>query len=93
MPEPDFFFALDMSDEPEFDRMVGELALVVIGAVGYASGVTEELTCALRAAVAARVAGGQRRCTVRFLAGAGQLQVVVDGGGGPEWRTTRPLPA
>jgi hypothetical protein len=91
--EQEFFFALDLSDEPPFDQMVGDLALAVMRQIGYESGVTDELTNVLHAALAQRVAGGQRHCTVRFLAGGGQLQVIVDGGSGPEWRTTRPLPA
>ncbi len=93
MPEQEFFFALDLSDEPPFDQMVGDLALAVLGQIGYEPGVTGELIKGLRAALAERVAGGQRRCTVRFVAGGGELQLTVDGGGGPEWRTTRPLPA
>ncbi len=93
MSEQEFFFALDLSDEPPFDQMVGDLALAVMRQIGYEPGVTGELTQVLHAALAQRVAGGERRCTVRFLAGGGQLQVIVDGGGGPEWRTTRPLPA
>jgi hypothetical protein len=91
--EQEFFFALDLSDEPPFDQMVGDLALAVMGQVGYEPAVTAELTDVLRTALAQRVAGGQRRCTVRFLAGGGQLQVIVDGAGGPQWRTSRPLPA
>ena len=92
MPDQDFFFAVDMSDEPALDRMVGELTGVVLGHVGYAAAVKDDLTRVLHAALAERVASGQRRCTVRFLAGDGQLQVVIAGGGAPEWRTTRPLP-
>jgi hypothetical protein len=91
--EQEFFFALDLSDEPPFDQMVGDLALAVMGQVGYEAAVTAELTGVLRTALAQRAAGGQRRCTVRFLAGGGQFQVIVDGGDGPEWRTARPLPA
>jgi hypothetical protein len=89
----DFFFALDISDEPEFDRMLGELASVVFGYVGYPAPAVDELTSVLRDALASRVASGRRRCDVRFLARAGELQIVVACAGSPEWRTTRPLPA
>ena len=93
MPEQDFFFALEMSDEPSLDRMVGELTGVVLGQVGYAAAVKDDVAGALRSALANRVAAGHRRCTVRFVATDGQLQVVVAGDGAPEWRTSRPLPA
>ena len=93
MPDHDFFFALDISDEPEFDRMLGELASVVFGYVGYPTAAIDELTGVLRAALERQVASGRRRCDIRFLARAGELQIVVACAGGPEWRTTRPLPA
>jgi hypothetical protein len=93
VPDHDFFFALDISDEPEFDRMLGELASVVFGYVGYPASAADELTSVLRAALASRVASGRRRCDIRFLAGAGELEIVVACAGSPEWRTTRPLPA
>jgi hypothetical protein len=89
----DFFFALDISDEPEFDRMLNELASVVFGYVGYPAPAVAELTGVLREALASHVASGRRRCDIRFLARAGELQIVVRCAGSPEWRTTRPLPA
>ena len=92
MPDQDFFFAVDMSDEPALDRMVGELTAVVLGHAGYAAGIKDDLVRALHTALAERVASGHPRCTVRFVASDGQLQVVVAGGGAPDWRTTRPLP-
>jgi hypothetical protein len=93
VPDHDFFFALDMSDEPDLDRMAGELATAVLGHVGYPAAATNELSRALHAALTARLSSGERRCTVRFVAGGGQLQVAIAGDGAPEWRTSRPLPA
>jgi hypothetical protein len=92
VPDHDFFFALDMSDEPDLDRMVAELAAAVLGHVGYTAAASEDLSRALHAALTSRLASGERRCTVRFLASGGQLQVVIAGDGAPEWRTSRPLP-
>jgi hypothetical protein len=91
--EHDFFFALDIADEPELDRMLAELASAVFGYVGYAPGASDDLAGVMRKALAERVAAGQRRCTVRFQSIDGQLQVVVAGGSQPEWRTSRPLPS
>jgi hypothetical protein len=96
--DQDFFFALEMSDEPEFVRMVGELVSAVLGHVGYAAATVEELTTVLRSVLAGGAAGGGRRCDVRFQARAarpgqaGELQIVVARAGSAEWRTTRPLP-
>jgi hypothetical protein len=88
----DFFFALGMSDEPEFDRMLDELARAVLGHVGYAAPLVDELTTTLRAALAQRAARGQRQCDVRFLARGGELQIIVACAGSPEWRSTHPIP-
>jgi hypothetical protein len=91
--DQDFFFALDVSGDPESDQMLAEVARTVLGQVGYASSAIDALTGELRAALAERVSDGKRRCDIRFEAKAGQLQIVVAGAGRPEWRTTWPLPA
>ena len=97
MAEQDFFFALEMSDEPEFVRMLDDLVGAVLGQAGCAASAIEELTTALRAVLAEGAASGPRRCDVRFQARsprpgqAGELQVVVSRAGSVEWRTTRPL--
>jgi hypothetical protein len=88
----DFFFALDMSDEPDLGRMLGELVSAVLGHVGYAAPAIEELTTILRGVVADGAASGRRRCGVRFQARSGELQIVVARAGSAEWRTTRPCP-
>ncbi len=89
----DFVFALDLSGDPESDQMVADLARTVLGQVGYTSAAVAALSGELRRALAERCAEGKGRCEVRFCAGAGQLEIVVAGAGGAEWRTTRPLPA
>ena len=98
MCDQDFFFALEMSDEPEFGRMLGELVSAVLGHVGYTAPAIEELTTVLRGVLADGSASGSRRCDLRFQARAprpgqaGELEIVVARAGSAEWRTTRPVP-
>jgi hypothetical protein len=88
----DFLFALELSDQAPFDRMLGQLTAAVLGHVGYAPAAVEEIAALLRVALASGAAAGNRRCDVRFRAHAGQLHILVSYHGGAEWRTTRPLP-
>ena len=92
MSDHEFVFALEMSSDPESDRMLGQLVATVLGHVGFAAPAIAELTDALRGALANGSPHGQPRCDVRFVAHAGQLQIVVARTGAAEWRTTRPLP-
>jgi hypothetical protein len=92
VPDQEFFFALDVADEPEFGRMIGELMTVVLGHAGYAAPAIEELAAVLRGVLSDGAANGQRRCDVRFQATAGELHIVVARAGAADWRTTRPLP-
>jgi hypothetical protein len=94
VPDSDFFFALDLSDEPHFDRMLAALSDAVLRYVGYDAAVMVAMTAELRAALADGVKNGRARCDVRFLTSNGQLQITVAyAGGGPAWQTTRELPA
>jgi hypothetical protein len=93
VPDQEFLFALDMSGEPPFDRMLAELTRTVLGYVGCASPAIDALTGQLGAALAEHAANGRRRCEVRFRARDGELEIIVAGGGRPDWRTTWPLPA
>ena len=92
MPDHDFVFALDLSDEPHFDTMLGDLAGSVLKYVGYHPAAVEELRDALKGALSAGVSNGQSRCDVRFRAHSGELVITVAYAGRAEWRTTRPLP-
>ena len=93
MPDQEFLFALDMSGEPPFDRMLAELTRCVLGHVGYQLSAIDALAGELGAALSERAANGGKRCEVRFLARAGELEIVVLAAGRPDWRTTWPLPA
>ena len=61
--------------------------------VGYHSSAIDALTGQLGAALTERAASGRHRCEVRFLARAGELEIVVAAAGRPDWRATWPLPA
>jgi hypothetical protein len=93
VPDQEFLFALDMSGEPPFDRMLADLTRCVLGHVGYQSSAIDTLAGQLGAALTERAATGGRRCEVRFLARAGELEIVVAAAGRPDWRATWPLPA
>jgi hypothetical protein len=92
VPDHDFLFALDIADDADSGRMLGELCTAVLGHVGYAAPAIAELTRALSAALRQGGANGARRCDVRFVARAGELQIVLSCAGAAEWRATRPLP-
>jgi hypothetical protein len=91
--DQDFFFALDVSGDPESDQMLAALARSVLRQVGYANSAIDALTGELRAALIDRVADGKRRCQVRFQSEGGQLEIVVSGAGRADWRMAWPLPA
>ena len=93
MADQEFLFALDMSGEPPFDRMLADLTRCVLGHVGYHSSAIDALAGELGAALTERAASGGRRCEVRFVARGGELQIVVAAAGRPDWRATWPLPA
>ena len=93
MSDHEFLFALEISDDADSGRMLGELCTTVLDHVGYAGPAVAELTTALSGALAQGRAKGSRRCDVRFVAHGGRLQIVVACAGAAEWQTSRPLPA
>ena len=93
MSDQDFFFALDVSGDPESDQMLTDVARTVLAHIGYAHSAIDALTGQLKSVLAERVADGKRRCEVRFLSEGGQLEIVVSGAGRADWRTNWPLPA
>lgn len=88
----DFVFSLQISDEPSFAAMLGELGASVLQHLGFAPGAIAEFQAGLRAALDRGTAEGTRRCDVAFRVAAGELVVAVCYEGGAEWRTARPLP-
>ncbi len=93
MPDYDFLFALDLSDEPHFDGMLQDLAAVVLRHVGYEPPIVQAVTADVRAALAAGAAEAPGRCDVRFRARSGTLRISVAFAGGRTWETARALPA
>jgi hypothetical protein len=89
----DFLFALDLSDEPHFDRMLQDLAAVVLRYVGFDAGRIAAVTGEVRTALHSGAAGGDTRCDVRFRADAGALRITVTFAGGRAWEATHALPA
>ena len=92
MSEHEFLFALDLSDEPHFDTMLGELAGTVLKYVGYQPPMVDELKGAIKTALLAGATNGHRQCDVRFRAQQGELVITIAYAGRDEWRTVRPLP-
>ena len=92
MADHEFMFALDLSDRANFDEMLDDVARNVLRHVGYGGEITGDLVALLRAALADRRGPGPDQCRVQFTAHAGELDIVVSGVDGREWRTRRPLP-
>jgi hypothetical protein len=92
VPDREFLFALEFSDETRFGAMLNEVAVAVLGYAGYDGDGLHAIAAALRRALCAAEAAGHRRCDVRFHAHAGELLIVVACAGRPEWRTTLALP-
>jgi hypothetical protein len=88
--DQDFVFALDLSDEPHFDRMLQDLAAVVLRYVGYDAAITAALTRDVRAALTAGAAEG--RCDVRFGVSDRTLRIRVAFAGGHVREITHDLP-
>ena len=93
MSDHQFRFALKVSDQPQFNAMLDDLARCVLEHVGYAPPAIADILRTLRGALDQRAAEGHRECDVQFRAEAGQLLIVVSGAGRErEWRVARALP-
>ena len=92
MPDPEFLFALELSDETTFDRMLTDIAKAVSVHLGLAQAAVDALVVGLRDELSRAAAAGRRRGDVRFRTRAGELEIVVAYDDGAHWRSTRPLP-
>jgi hypothetical protein len=90
LPDHEFLFALEMADDPDSSRMLGDVCAAVLGHVGYGAPAIAELNRELHDALTH--GNGAGRCDVRFVARDGELQIVVSRVGAAQWRTTRRLP-
>jgi hypothetical protein len=91
VPDLEFFFALDVSDEASFDVMLNQVAAAVLGYAGCSGERLTALAASFRAELTA-AAGAGRRCHVQFRAHAGQLRITVSCAGRPDWHTTHAFP-
>ena len=90
MSESEFLFALELSDEASFERMLTEIAGAVFLHLGLGRPAVDALVADVRRALGAGKAEG--RCEVRFVVRGGELEIVVSPPGAPDWRTRRALP-
>src|SRR5262249_25970163 len=90
VPGHEFLFALQLSDDFQFDAMLSDLASSVLRHAGYAASVIAQLGDALRAGVANGRTEGT--CEVQFRAHAGEFEIVVSQAGREIFRTSRRLP-
>jgi len=90
--EHEFLFALALSDEASFDRMLTDIAGAVFLHLGFARQAVDGLVADLRAALHGAVGASLRPCAVRFSVHAGEMEIVVAHEGAAEWRTRRTLP-
>ena len=93
MSEPEFLFALELSDEASFDRMLADIADSVFLHLGLSRPAVDALVLDVRGALGEAVGAGRHPCGVRFAARAGEIEIVVAHEGAAEWRTRHPLPS
>jgi hypothetical protein len=91
VPDIEFLFAVELTDQTRFDAMLDQLAAAVLGYAGCPGERVADMTAALRTELTAGAANGHSRCDVQFRAHAGKLLITVSCTGRPEWRTTLAL--
>jgi hypothetical protein len=92
VPPPDFFFALDLSDQAQFERMMSDVITSVLRHAGYDVKAASEIGAELRRALADGATRGGHHCDVTFQASGGKLSISIAYDRGAAWRATRPLP-
>jgi len=92
VPDHDFFFALDLSDEPHFDRMLATLSDALFRFVGYDAASAGTLTTEVHKTLTDGAKAGHQRCDVSFKVGHGQIDITVAFAGGPSSTLSRALP-
>jgi hypothetical protein len=85
-------FELALPDQPNSRAIVADLAVAVLGYVGYAPDAIADVAAKLRDAVADASVRGPNGCLVAFRAHGGELRIAVKSGGADRWQTARPLP-
>jgi hypothetical protein len=90
--EPEFLFALELSDEASFDRMLADIADAVFLYLGFTRQAVEALAADIRGALAGPAGAARRPCAVRFVVRGRDMEIVVAHEGAAEWRTRQSLP-
>jgi len=88
----EFTFELALPGQADSEAIVAELAVAVLGYVGYAPEAIADLTARMRGAVATTTARGTRGCHVAFRAHDGELRIAITNDGTAKWQDARPLP-
>ena len=76
MSQPDFFFNVQLNDEPEFEPMLLALASGVLARAGYAPEAAGEIAASVHSALVRGAAAGRRECRVKFRAVSCRAEVV-----------------
>lgn len=92
MPPPDFFFALDLSDQSQCVRMMSDVITSILAHAGFDKTAAAAIGDELRRALADGVEKGGRHCDVTFQAQGGTLSMSVAFDRGSAWRASRALP-
>jgi hypothetical protein len=92
VPDYEFLFVVDLSRDPRYDKMLGDLVRSILGYVGFDRSVVASVVRDVCGAVT-RAADPGTRCQLRFRAAGGEMNVSIGAGSAADWQITRPLPA
>jgi hypothetical protein len=89
---PDFFFALDLSDQSQAERMMNDVIASILRHAGYDAKASADIGGELRRALADGVTQGGHHCDVKFQAHDGTLSMSILFDRGSAWHAKRRLP-
>jgi hypothetical protein len=92
VPPPDFFFALDLSDQSHFERMMNDVTASILRHAGFDAKAAADIADELRRALGDGVKRGGHHCDVTFQAIDGTLSMSIAFDHGAKWQAARPLP-
>lgn len=87
----EFFFAIDFSGPATSTVMLRELVSRVLGQAGCGGDAVLAVVEEVETAVARSAAAGESRCSAKFIAHDGRLEIVVSSSAGRLWHTTHPV--
>jgi hypothetical protein len=89
---PEFSFSVQWSGDAVSRALLSELTARVLDRAGCSGQAAAEVSGALQTALEHAKRHGARPCGVRFTAASGRLDIVISGGGGSVWQTSRSIP-